>query len=318
MSDILKGLTGGGWIFLSAWIFPSAIALGAFWLIVFPDVKDLPFLAEIGALTVAQQGLVVAFSAMACGFTLSAASTPLYRLLEGYTWPKYLRDLGVERQRERKQSLNSTEPGVGWEEGLRLEKLRRFPVDENEIAPTRLGNALRAFETYGKDRFCLDSQTLWTELYAVVPESLQLELDRSRALVDFFVALVYLSAGYSVVALLAAWHVGGFDIKLIASGVGALALTIVWYHLAISSSSYWHVTVQALVNIGRKELAGSLGLKLPKTFDEERKMWGLVTQFVFYPYHSSVSAQLDDYRHVSVIVDTPVEKAASLEDGAAG
>ena len=153
MSDILKGLTGGGWVFLYAWIFPSAIALGALWFIVFPAVPGLPIISDIAVLDAVQGGILAAFSAVAIGLILSAISTPLYRLLEGYSWPKACRKWGVERQRKRKQCLEAKEAGVGWEEGLRIEKLRRFPVDDCEIAPTRLGNALRAFETYGKNRF---------------------------------------------------------------------------------------------------------------------------------------------------------------------
>ena len=296
MSDILKGLTGGGWVFLYAWILPSAIALGAFWLIVFPAVRELPIASDIASLEATQRGVLLAFAAVAIGLILSAVSTPLYRLLEGYSWPKACRNWGVRRQRNRKQCLESNNAGVGWEEGLRVEKLRRFPVDDREIAPTRLGNALRAFETYGKDRFGLDSQTMWTELCAVVPKSLQLELDRSRAMVDFFVALVYLSAGFGAAALLAAWRTQGFELRLVGSGVSALILMRVWYQLAVSSSSYWHLTVQALVNLGRKELASAMGLRIPATLNEERRMWGFVTQFVFYHYEPNLSAELDRFR----------------------
>ncbi len=296
MADIVRGLTGGGWVFLYAWIFPSVIALGAFWLIVYPAAGQLPIASDIASLSAAQEGVVLAFSAVGLGLILSVLYTPLYRLLEGYSWPKPCREWGIDRQRDRKRDLQSRRAGVGWEEGLRIEKLRRFPVDDREIAPTRLGNALRAFETYGKDRFDLDSQTMWTELCAVVPESLQLELDRSRALVDLFVALVYLSAGFGVLALLAAWRTQGFELRLVVSGVSALILMRVWYQLAVSSSSYWHLTVQALVNLGRKELASALGLRLPATLSEERQMWGLVTQLVFYRYEPSVSAKLDPFR----------------------
>ena len=77
----------------------------------------------------------------------------------------------------------------------------RFPSDDEEIAPTRLGNAIRALETYGPTRFELDSQVLWSELCAVVPKYLQTELDRSRATVDFFVALIFLSALFGAVTI---------------------------------------------------------------------------------------------------------------------
>jgi hypothetical protein len=49
------------------------------------------------------------------------------------------------------------------------ERLARFPSDP-QVTATRMGNAIRRFEEYGYDRFRLDSQELWHELNAAVPE----------------------------------------------------------------------------------------------------------------------------------------------------
>jgi hypothetical protein len=39
---------------------------------------------------------------------------------------------------------------------------------------------------------------------------------------------------------------------------------------------------QHRVNLGRVKLADSLGLMLPKTLEEEKEMWGLVTKYAYY------------------------------------
>ncbi len=50
------------------------------------------------------------------------------------------------------------------------EQLHRYPLDDRQVIPTRLGNAIRQFEEYGYDRYRLDSQVLWHELNAAVPD----------------------------------------------------------------------------------------------------------------------------------------------------
>ncbi|MFG2490359.1 hypothetical protein ACGFSD_04685 [Streptomyces caniferus] len=53
------------------------------------------------------------------------------------------------------------------------ERLARYPVADDQIAPTRLGNAIRRFEEYGYDRYRLDTQVLWNELTGCVPDQVR-------------------------------------------------------------------------------------------------------------------------------------------------
>jgi hypothetical protein len=291
--DLIKGLTGGGWAAVYAWTFPGALTLGAFWLLVYPQMSGA-FPDGFAKLSAAQQGGIFIAAAAAIGLILNATSTPLYRLLEGYSWPKRLRRFGVRKQLATKKRIEQSLEGEGWESGLKLERLARFPSEDNEIAPSRLGNALRAFETYGSTRFNLDSQTLWGELCTVVPKYLQDELDRSRAGTDFFVALFYLSAAFGLVTLIVGLtEHGKFGIMIWA--ILSFASMFLWYDMAIVSTSYWKTNVQALVNIGRKKLAEEMGLQMPTSIDDERKMWGLLTSLVFYNDEESAKA-LDKFR----------------------
>lgn len=296
MADLLKSLTKGWGLPLYVWMFPCALFVGAFWLFIYPEVQGLDILGDFAALTTAEKGGLTGAVVVFLGLTMMSLSTPLYRLLEGYSWPKCLRDLGVECQREKKKALKEAQEGEGWERGLLLEKLSRFPLDDKQIVPTRLGNAIRAFETYGKTRFNLDSQTMWSELCAVVPEYLQKELDLSRAGVDIFIALYYSSALFGLMAFLALFHTGWSNLPLWISGIAAIALMVFWYQMAVVASRYWSATVQALVNLGRKDLAESMGLELPKKIDKEREMWGVVTKFVFYGHAKTTGSKLDKFR----------------------
>src|SRR4051812_36327896 len=233
MVDILKGLIGAGGTFLLSWALPSGVFLAGLTLLVAPALGWLRPVGDLAALSALQTSIGLAFGAMALGLALTAASTPLYRLLEGYSWPARWRTRGAERQRARRTALNRQleTAGAGWEQALLYEQLDRFPADDTQVAPTALGNAMRAFETYGVDRFNLDSQSLWTELLSVVPDSLRGELSQARASVDFFVCITYLSPVFGLAAVVAGL-VHGVEIGLVLLGVLALAAAPLWYRLA--------------------------------------------------------------------------------------
>ena len=296
MSDLLKGLTAGGWGGLFAWIAPNAISVALFWIFVYEPATDVPLRHLFTSLEPAELCIALFAIAATFGVVASAASTPLYRLLEGYAWPRRLRRYRAAIHVKRKHAikLRADAAPKGWEKGLQLEKLARYPLDDTQVVPTRLGNSIRAFETYGKTRFNLDSQTLWSELCSVVPKYLQSELDQSRAIVDFFVALFYAC----VTAALLSIAMGISDMTATRNFVfGALMLLASWgaYEMAVRSCAYWRATVQALVDLGRIDLAKRLGLELPATLSKEREMWGYVTAYVYYS-DATTGEKLDAFR----------------------
>jgi hypothetical protein len=268
-------------------------------LIVFPSLTDVPGVADIARLDSSEKLLLMAFAAVVLGLILSSLSTPLYRLLEGYSWPQGLRRWGVRRQLARKETLKrrAEKAAGGWEQALLLEKLHRYPVDVKQVVPTRLGNAVRAFETYGVNRYNLDSQSFWTHMLGVVPDNLRDDVAKARTAVDFFVCLIYLSVVFGMSAVLTAFLAPRTtDWALVAAGLIALGLPRIWYHAALSSTTYWDAAVRALVDVGRKPLAEALGLQLPETIEGEREMWSLVAAFGFYEYDSAWSGKLDPFR----------------------
>jgi hypothetical protein len=180
--------------------------------------------------------------------------------------------------------------------GLLRERFARFPIADDQIAPTRLGNAIRRFEEYGWDRYRLDTQLLWNELTGCVPDQIRRQSELARASVDFFVALL---SGHVVVALAAALALAAGDkpdrAALLSTLVVLAALVPVWYRSAVTATDEWAAAVRALVNTGRKPLAASLGLALPQTLAAERAMWTMVSRLSRIPYHERAAA-LDSYR----------------------
>jgi hypothetical protein len=289
LSDIVKTF----WSKLYAWALPSTFLLGAFWLLVYPSVPSLHEVIRVSS-SPEKSALFVAITAL-IAFTLNSCSAFLYRVLEGYLlWPKWLQRIAVARQLRLKHELQRDMDSGGWARGLALEKLARYPLRDEQVGPTKFGNAIRSFETYGKTRFNLDSQTLWYELYACAPKQLQNAIETARSSVDFFVAMTYLSFLFALMSLLLALSRFGSP-KLFFPSAGAFGLTLLSHWFAVRTTAEWSYSVQALVNIGRIKLAEQLGLRVPDTLEAEKEMWGLTTSYVFWS-KLEIGAKLDAFR----------------------
>lgn len=289
MAEILKSLWGK----IYAWAIPSALAIGVYVLFVHPHTSvGHGWVADASD---TEKGVALLVLTAVVAITLNAFSSPLYRILEGYLlWPRWLQDEGMRRQRERKKRLERSVAGSGWRRGLDLEKLALYPKNDEQIVPTRFGNAIRSFETFGKTRYNLDSQSLWYELNAVVPQHIQNEIKEARDSVDFFVAMTYLGAMLGVVAFAVAAY-EHFTLPIVVVGVVAVVTAVLCHWLAVRATGEWGYTVRALVNIGRVKLAESMGLHLPDCLEQERVMWGLVTRYGFFGDPSD-GTKLDDFR----------------------
>jgi hypothetical protein len=79
--------------------------------------------------------------------------------------------------------------------------------------------------------------------------------------------------------------------------------------MAVISTSYYANTVQALVNLGRIKLANEIGLEIPRSIDHERRMWWLLTSFV-YKNDPEAIKELDRYRKCPPIATTAATEAA--------
>ncbi len=321
MGGLLQGALGSGRALLVGWFLPSLVNVLVFGLIVLPDVSGLRLLASSDGGEIARATIFVLVCTALLGLVLAALQTPLYRLLEGYLgWPERVYQSGRRRQLARKHLLANrigaatlvameaagqlsdenratltafrTHPvtsrfvaadsrrGAVWL-SLLTERLHRFPADDAQVTPTRLGNAIRRFEEYSYDRFGLDSQVLWHELNAVATEPTRKQAEDARTNVDFFVALLY---GHLLVALVALIDLcaGTAGSPWVVAGtlVGLLVLAALWYRVAVVATDDWAGSIRAMVNLTRQDLAKSLGLTMPVELAEERAMWTVTNELV--------------------------------------
>lgn len=297
MGNLFKDLTAGFSSFVLAWLVPAAVVVTLFAALIYPELtsngepswtRPIGAFASTGALAAtAAFGLAVVTTAL----VTALASRPLYRVLEGYTLPKGLttrlirRQLLNRRRLERSTKRRRLRP---HERAIAREHLALYPTATTKLLPTRLGNALRALETYAGARFRLDSQTLWYELYAAAPEQTRRDQDNARAAVDFFVSLVGLLGILSLAGFGGALWVGSWQCLVVAtlSLVGARLA----YSAAVTNMTDLRYAVQAVVNLSRTDLAKQLGYQLPATLVEEQALWRSWTVFVARDQHSRLGA----------------------------
>jgi hypothetical protein len=120
---------------------------------------------------------------MVVAVAFAYGALPIYRMLEGYAMPASLQRLLRERRLREWYRLTAMtdrlrDGDVAWL--LAHERLKAYPSSADQVLPTRLGNALRAMESYGREVFGLDSQTLWYELQSIAPDNLRRDIKTDR------------------------------------------------------------------------------------------------------------------------------------------
>jgi hypothetical protein len=159
---------------------------------------------------------------------------------------------------------------------LAWEHLEHYPVHDRQLLPTRLGNALRALETYGHDTYKLDSQQFWFELVGTADSAVRQEQDEMRAQVDLFVAAI---AAFSLLSVgsVAVVFVVADKVPPAALAVGSALLVPIAYLGALRNMKDWRNSIRAMINLGRFRLADGVGVVVPWRLDDEQQMWAALS-----------------------------------------
>lgn len=302
--NVFKDLSTSLARFVYAWLVPSATAIAAFVVVVLPDLQRVAGEHVLGVGT-GTLGAAILFSlaVLMLSVLFAYTSLPLYRLLEGYTMPRRLQRVLLRRRLREWYRLRAlVDSGVGShaERGLLLESRAAYPDSPTLVMPTRLGNAMRAMERYGLERFGLHSQIFWYELQSVAPDNLRRDTEDARAGVDFFISaiahLLLLGTVATTVATLTAAAAPSFGWASAVLGLVSFLLVPIAYDRAVRNVMEWRLTVRALVNTGRTKLAVALGVRLPDSFAEERRLWTRYGRLVVSGGSAQSVGALDKYR----------------------
>ena len=172
-----------------------------------------------------------------------------------------------------------------------------MPLRDEEILPTRFGNAIRAFETYPAEIYGADAISIWLRLSSVIPKEYMQQIQDTRSQVDFFVNCCLFS---SITTLLAFARLVSRMISMfynehqlshaVITGLGAFGpwlgisviATYASYQWAIISVPAWGELVMSAFDCYLPALAKQLGFELPQTGLERRSFWTTFSQQLLY------------------------------------
>jgi hypothetical protein len=288
--DVSGGIWGRLAGYLESWLLPSAAGVTFVALVLLPAANHEPVATTLSEVDTVGQAALFVLAMLLVSFLLDSVSLPLARLLEGYTLPKPLADRLKQRQRRRWEALRAEIAAADKETALRLRgKLNSYPRSEEYLLPTRLGNALRAGETYGWEQYRISTVDLWTRLVAVAEQRTVDQIQQARVRLDLFLALIWLSLVLSPVTIgVSIWSAQPALLWWLVPLVGLLP---VWYGRAVAAVSWYSQGMQAMVDLSRGKLAASLGIRLPGTIAAERRIWEAVSEYASWGRRWSTSPQ---------------------------
>ncbi|MDM8561299.1 hypothetical protein [Candidatus Parabeggiatoa sp. HSG14] len=204
------------------------------------------------------------------------------RLLEGYYWPKWLRDLEIHRQNvwwfkkryKRLQELG-LKPYRSPKEEVEFaqldEQLMFIPREPAQRMPTRLGNFLRAIESRPKQKYGLNAVVCWPRLWLVLPTEAKHELANARDNLDTMVRTWNWSLLFMV------WSVWAWE-WVIPLGLTALLITYRWI---LQAAQVYGQLVESSFDLYRFLLYNELHWPLPQNSFEEKKQGKQLTEYLW-------------------------------------
>jgi len=210
---------------------------------------------------------------------------PILRLLEGY-WPSGLGPLKdaltrlagrrMQRDEARLQALEAKRRAGPLNardasELVRLdERLRRFPAAPESRMPTKLGNVLRAGESWPRDKYGLDAAVCWPSLWLLLSDAVRDELVEARKRLDTAVALAVWGALLAVWTFLTWWALPA-----------AVVVYVYAYWSAVRAAAVHCDLVESTFDLFRGSLYGALRFPQPVDPAEERRAGAALTAYLW-------------------------------------
>jgi hypothetical protein len=163
-------------------------------------------------------------------------------------------------------------------EHVRQLVVQRYPQDETEVRPTRLGNTLAAGAEFPWTIYAMDGMLWWSHLTPVLPSYVSDPLEGAQARL---LGLLNLSLVFGLVACEAVVVLGVVGQQWTAAlGVVIVGGVLAWlgYHAAVSQALEVTSQIRVAFNLYRQEILKQMGLDIPKTIAAERVLWQTLTR----------------------------------------
>ena len=189
-----------------------------------------------------------------------------------------------DQRKERKRKIDQLYSELGRFE---RELFLFYPPGKLHVMPTQLGNVLRTSEFYSIKRYGLDAVVAWPRLQSLLPKDFAESLRDAKANLDLLLVVTTLAGIFAI-----GWEVviGVFtdrwDLFLLASLAWILAL--LGYSGAVQAARSYGELIKAAFDLYRWELLKAMHLKMPASYEDERKLWEEVSELLYRNYPPNV------------------------------
>ncbi|MFZ5919177.1 MAG: hypothetical protein ACOYZ7_19765 [Chloroflexota bacterium] len=169
-----------------------------------------------------------------------------------------------------------------------------YPARLEWVMPTRLGNHLRAAETYSFLRYNLDAAVVWPRLRELLPDEFAGRLSEAKTNLSLMLVLTTLALVFGVVwggVLMAVPDASLAIYKWVAAPITFLAgigIARVAYLNAAQGALAYGELLKTAFDLYRWQVLQALHLELPPDLESERKLWGEIGGFLYrnYPFQT--------------------------------
>lgn len=253
-------------------------------------------------------GFLITITVLA--YLLKPFTRLMIQLYEGY-WPsltlqKLFTDLPLLGEKsiweKKNNQLLTTKEDKQKYNHLQTQLFYNYPLKENLIMPTRLGNTLRAAENYSYIAYGMESVFWWPRLWPLLPDVVRKEIDESLV---SLVALLNFTSLIVAVAIFGSYSLrqsGLYRLAWLELFVGII-LAYISYRAAVLQAEDYGESIRAAIDLYRFNLLKALHQPLPKNRDIEERYWGLLFSWLYTRNKSA--ATIIKYDHHERSADDP-------------
>jgi len=147
--------------------------------------------------------------------------------------------------------------------------------------PTFLGNLIRSAELYPLYRYNIDAVIVWTRLQSLLPESFSSGFQNiwssMRLALNLNILAVIFTLTWSIYSLVAYQN---WSAAILITIIGWVIYSLTFQILIKATKSYCDL-IRVSFDIYRWKLLEALNIEPPKSYVEERELWGNITDLLY-------------------------------------
>jgi hypothetical protein len=185
---------------------------------------------------------------------------------------RQIRKIAVQR-RKRSAWTSKVASRAPWQEGFaRLDE--EFPDKSDKVLPTRLGNAIRAHQSYAESRYGLNGAAVWPRIEMLLSTEERSLIADARAEVAFFINCAVCSIPLAVYVAIDTIIDRGENLWIVAWLAGVVVIPVAAFMffrlLAVTATFRSGAPIRAAIDLHRLDLYDRLGVRRPVDHDDER------------------------------------------------